>query len=207
MKFDKKYKFNETWFDHYIAVWDELFSKYNEEIVNVLEIGCYEGRATIYLCENVLKDGANYDVVDTFAGSEVESGMEEAISRLKDNPSTIYNNFIHNTSFFPKINFNIYKGISQYLLPDIEENNKKEYDLIYIDASHRGDDTFVDAYYAHKMLRKGGLLIFDDFGWVDKEQQDLIVTRPELGIKTFLTMYEHLYAKVHIGYQVMLVRI
>ena len=38
----------------------------------------------------------------------------------------------------------------------------KNFDLIYIDGSHRFDDVFVDAYFAFRLLRKDGIVLFDD---------------------------------------------
>jgi len=204
MMYDTKYKFNETWFDNSIELWNQVFDKFKDDIniENVLEIGCYEGRATVYLCEKVLKANANYDVVDTFGGSEAESGMKETMNRLDKNNNIIYDNFKHNISFFKDINFNIHRGISQQILPTLVDK-ERQYDFVYVDASHRADDTFVDAYYANKMLKDGGLLIFDDFGWKDPAQPEL-VSSPEFGIRTFATMYQNIYDTIATGYQIVL---
>jgi len=200
--YDSKYKFNEEWFDHNIPLWTQLFDGYGRDIESVLEVGCYEGRATVFLCNEILKPGTNYDIVDTFGGSEVEDGMDTTMERLKEDKDIIEKTFLHNISFHKDINFHINKGISQIVLPDLL-SAKKKYDLIFIDASHRADDTFVDAYFAHKMLNRGGILIFDDFGWKDPNQPHA-VSSPELGIRTFIAMYEKEYTVTHVGYQVVL---
>jgi hypothetical protein len=198
--YDKKYKFTETWFDPTIPVWTEIFDSRKEtKIKSVLEIGSYEGRATVFLCSNVLDPKTKYDIVDTFGGSLEESGMEATAERLSNN-DFIYENFVHNISFHTDIDFDIHRGMSQNILPTLVEANKK-YDLIYIDASHEADDTFVDAYYAHKMLNKGGLLIFDDFGWKDPNRPHPLHS-PELGIRMFFSMYENDYQLIGQGYQV-----
>ncbi len=201
MKYSSKYKFNEQWFDHNIPLWDKLFTEFKRPIENVLEIGCYEGRATIYLCEKVLKGQSNYTVVDTFEGSEAESGMDTTMERLEENKSIIEDNFRHNISFHNNINFKILKGKSQFILPELYSKLKNKFDLIFVDASHRADDTFVDGYYALKMLKKEGLLIFDDFGWKDPAQKET-VSSPEFGIRAFATMYQEEVDTVHTGYQV-----
>ena len=199
--FDSKYKFTEGWFDHNIPLWNELFTKYIFPIKNVLEIGCYEGRATVYLCNEVLKSGTNYYVVDTFQGSKEESGMRSTTERIKNDVNTIENNFRHNITFHNDVKFYIHKGESQLILPEMYYKSSPEFDLIFIDASHRSDDTFVDAYYANKMLKQGGILIFDDFGWKDPSNPE-IVSSPEFGIKSFNTLYKEEYEILHTGYQV-----
>lgn len=204
-EYNKDQKYTEKWFDPMIPIWSKLFSESidSTKIRNVLEIGCYEGRATSFVCENYLQKGTNYDVVDTFGGSLEESGMSGTAERLlKDD--FIYNNFSHNISFYPDINFNINRGFSQYILPELEKKGKK-YDFIYIDASHRADDTFMDAYYAHKMLNSKGLLIFDDYMWKDPTQPHR-VNSPQLGIEVFFTMYDNLYDIVFQGYQIGLIK-
>ena len=201
MKYNEKYKFTETWFDIAIPGWEQLLPPMKSEIKNVLEVGCYEGRATVWLCENILNDSSieyNYDIVDTFGGSLNESGMLGTKERLEED-NFIENNFNHNISFFPSINFNTFKGFSQEILPKWKCGEK--YDLIYIDASHRADDTLVDAYYAHRMLKEGGIIIFDDYGWKDPTNLHP-VNSPQLGIDVFYNMYSENYNMVLKGYQV-----
>lgn len=200
-QYPEKYIFTEKWFDIAIQNWERLFPEFLKAhtIDSVLEVGCYEGRATTYLLDNFLKKDINYDVIDTFGGSLEESGMENTGERLKKD-DFIYQNFKHNISFHPEANFQIYKEVSQFQLPKLLEKNKT-YDFIYIDASHRDDDTFVDAYFAHKLLNPGGMIIFDDFGWKDPKNPH-VSNSPELGIHMFFTNYEELYTIVMKGYQI-----
>ena len=90
-EYSSKYKFTEEWFDHMIPTWEQVFENYDKEkIKNVLEIGCYEGRATIFLCEQVLQKGVNYDIVDTFGGT-----LEELYIHLEQK-------FPYNKFYLPK---------------------------------------------------------------------------------------------------------
>jgi predicted O-methyltransferase YrrM len=191
------YKFTEKWFDIAIPMWTKIFEQYPSP-TSILEIGCYEGRATTWLCDNVIKGNKiDYNVIDTFGGSLEEIGMTQT-KELLEKSNFIEDNFRHNISFHPNVNFTIYKGYSQLILPTLKN---KEYDFIYIDASHRADDTFVDAYFAFKMLKKGGMIIFDDYLWKDPNNLHL-VNSPQLGIEIFNTMYDKELTIIFNGYQV-----
>jgi SAM-dependent methyltransferase len=205
-QYSEKYKFTQTWFDPFISPWTKLLTIHlkSYQINSVLEIGCFEGRSTVFLADNFLQKNTNYDIVDTFKGSASEPGMKKATEKLKEK-DFIYENFLHNISFFPQINFNINRGISQEILPNLSQQNKK-YDFIYIDASHRSDDTFVDAYYANKMLNPGGLIIFDDFRWKDPTNSHPIVS-PEVGINVFFHLYNTEYKIIMKGYQIAAIKI
>jgi predicted O-methyltransferase YrrM len=196
------YKFTETWFDIAIPAWTKLFEVYPMP-KDILEVGCYEGRATTWLCDNVIKgEKVNYDIVDTFEGSLEEAGMIGTKERLGGG-SFIEQNFMHNISFHKNVDFKIHKGYSQQILPNFPQEER--YDFIYIDASHRADDTFVDAYYCHKMLKVGGVVVFDDFAWKDPKNLH-IANSPEFGIKVFCTMYDKHYDVLFDGYQIALLK-
>ena len=68
------------WFSNNIPIWDQVFDLAKlkgKENIKFLEIGCFEGRATNYLLENILTgEGSEIHVVDTFEGSREEAGMK-----------------------------------------------------------------------------------------------------------------------------------
>ena len=184
-----KYKFTKNWSGHFFNSWKIFFSnggkhdyKYTDKIKNVLEVGCYEGRTSMWLCDNVLKSGTTFDMIDVF-----------------NQDSNVEGNLRHNISHHSDINFKIYKGYSQSILQKLYELGNK-YDLIYVDASHQSDDTFVDGYYCHKMLNSDGLIIFDDYGWTfPKFKFDY--QKPKSGIDFFFKMYGNQYYEFNNKYQ------
>ena len=75
-----------------IPNWTYVLEQFkNKPNLNFLEIGCWEGRATCWLLENILTDkNSKITVVDTFGGSPEETGMngldfDNVLSRFKHN--------------------------------------------------------------------------------------------------------------------------
>jgi predicted O-methyltransferase YrrM len=50
---------------------------------------------------------------------------------------------------------------SSIVLPRLLQHPAR-FDLIYVDGSHLFEDAFVDAYFAARLLRSGGVILFDD---------------------------------------------
>lgn len=73
------------------------------------------------------------------------------------------------------------------------------FDLIYIDGSHEAADVLADAVLAWPLLKPGGLLGFDDYGWRVFPEPE---RRPAPAVDAFLTCLRGWYEPVHRGYQV-----
>lgn len=73
-------------------------------------------------------------------------------------------------------------------------------DYIYIDGSHLAIDVMQDAVLSWYLLKDGGILIFDDYGWgahtTDEKQ------KPKLAIDSFLTAYDGHTQVLSAGWQV-----
>lgn len=54
---------------------------------------------------------------------------------------------------------------SQIVMPRLWEQ-ARVFDAVYIDGDHRFDGVFCDAYFAHRLLKPGGVLVIDDV-WMD----------------------------------------
>ena len=187
------------WFSNNIPIWDQVFDLAKlkgKENIKFLEIGCFEGRATNYLLENILTgEGSEIHVVDTFEGSREEAGM-----KWDDNYDfdALYNKFKRNVSKYED-KVKIHRGMSGDILKSDFE--KDTFDFIYIDGSHTAYDVLQDAILAHSLLKVGGIIIFDDFGW--KDPNNLHPTNsPELGVTCFYNAYELFYNTIFQGYQI-----
>lgn len=188
------------WFSNNIPMWTELFKQLGlagKENLKFLEIGCFEGRATNFLLDNVLTHkSSTIDVVDTFQGSSNEAGMRwQGEDQTFDNLHDVFVNNISDN----KDRVIIHVGNSSDILKTEFENGY--FDFVYIDGSHKSYDVLTDAILVHPLLKIGGIIIFDDFGWKDPKIQD-VTNSPELGIRSFLMVYKNFYHIAHAGYQV-----
>lgn len=193
------------WFSHNIPMWDQVFDKYNIKGKNglrFLEIGCFEGRATNYMLDNVLTaDDSIIDVVDTFGGSLNEGGMHWDDTYKF---SELHSKFVNNIQKH-KHKVNIHKGESSRVLRELSLQKQNHYDFVYIDGSHTAYAVLEDAILMHPMLKSGGIVIFDDYLW--KDQGNMHPTNsPELAVNCFYTTFELQYEVVFQGYQVGLLK-
>lgn len=60
---------------------------------------------------------------------------------------------------------------------------KENFDFIYIDGSHRSPDVIQDSILSFGLLKKGGIMIFDDYGKVQS------IELPKLAIDCFLSIF------------------
>ena len=63
--FERRYNFNyDDWFSHNIPIWEKYINTLLE--INYLEIGCFEGRSTVYIGEEAKVKSIT--TIDTFKG-------------------------------------------------------------------------------------------------------------------------------------------
>lgn len=186
-----EYRFSVDWFSHNIPIWERFFTDNNlhgRPELRFLEIGCFEGRSTVYLLDNILTHKSSMiDVIDTFQGSVNETGM----SGLDLND--LLDIFQYNTRHH-KEKINIYIGESNNILRKLDTT--PTYDIIYIDGSHAASDILTDAVLCHSLLKQYGLLIFDDYLWNDTSKKT-----PKIAIDSFLLIYEDSYEILWSDYQ------
>ena len=80
-------------------------------------------------------------------------------------------------------------------------NDKIEFDIIFIDASHLAKDVLSDAILSWKILKNGGVLIFDDYKWNKLEKN---IDKPKIAIDSFLKIYSNEIKILAMKYQVLI---
>jgi predicted O-methyltransferase YrrM len=179
-------QFTEDWLTYNIPHWDRLLSPLKEQKVNVLEIGVFEGRSTIWLMRNILTHPeAMLTYVDTFKG-----GTDQASFQLEG----LEERFRRNTRDFEK-KMTGHVGRSEEILRNLPF---RHFDFIYVDASHESADVLSDAVLSWSLLRQGGILAFDDYEWRLRSEPHRC---PKLAIDSFLAVMRGQYEELHRGYQ------
>jgi predicted O-methyltransferase YrrM len=93
------------------------------------------------------------------------------------------------------------KGRSQEVLKLLREDS---YNIIYIDGSHRAADVQADASLSWPLLKRGGIVIFDDYLLnLEKPRED----RPQMAIDNFLRDFRSQLEVLYKGNQVIVKRV
>ena len=153
-----------------------------------LQIGVFTGDASIWLCENILRNKTSflYDV-DTWAGSNEE--QHESIDFDK-----VFKYYETRTGVYQTI-VRLRMTSDDYFAGD----NTIRFDFIYIDGDHTSHQVAKDADNAWKLLKPNGIMAFDDYMWGQELPPELT---PKPAIDRFLAKYIGEYELLSKDYQV-----
>ena len=182
-------KFSQDWFSHNIPNFEFCMSVLQNK-QDFLEIGCFEGRASVWMLYNGLADNGSLVCIDTFKGSEEHVNL---------NLNNLYETFTSNVreaskpdQFVRVMKATSYEGMATLI------HEKSQFDFIYIDGSHTAPDVMTDACMAFGLLRKGGIMLFDDYLWADVPG---LLHRPKLAVDLFVTLFNEQTELLMLGYQ------
>jgi predicted O-methyltransferase YrrM len=191
----KEYEFTQDWFKWGPPLFRAVFGIIPAKR-RFLEIGCYEGRSTVWLIENGLDSGGIITCIDTWQGGEEHDSktMWDVEQRFHENIRKV-----QTLDLTKKVN--VYKQTSTKGLAHLIWNMPSPLelmDLIYIDGSHQAPDVLTDACMAWQILKVGGVIVFDDYMWgIDYP----ILHKPKIAIDMFTNTYHDKLRVVHVGYQ------
>ena len=178
------YHFTSDWFgERKRMIWDRLIPDMKPR--RVLEIGSFEGASATYLIE-ACKSWRELELhcVDTWSGGVEHQGLEmdQVEQRFRSNIDSAKSK----VDYLPEVC--IHEGRSDCCLPKImTEIGSNFFDLVYIDGSHQAPDVLFDAVVGFKLLRIGGLMIFDDYLWGEKLSTGYDPLRsPKVAIDAFI---------------------
>ena len=136
----------------------------------------FEGRATLWFLQNILTHPASTLIC-------VDDGPRDR--------------FAENTKPY-RDRIRLHVGQSQEILRDRTFSSSR-LDFVYIDGSHRASDVLEDAVLTFRLVKPGGVIIFDDYLW----RPDLgPLETPRIAIDAFLNVFRGQYRVLGTGYQV-----
>lgn len=167
-----KYTFHDSWFLPHEAAWDrELYPWMVDRCAHthglqLLEIGSYEGLSAVWLITAAMRAAdsvfsaavedrlgnayARIDVkltcVDAWPGPEYQSIKERCLENLR------------RTGVAPRF-IDVHALPSSQVLPGLPS---RSFDFIYIDGSHKEIDVHFDTCHALRIIKPGGMILWDD---------------------------------------------
>ncbi len=173
-----EYQFQEDWFNHNAPSLTAIINFIKP--TKLLEVGSFEGRSTVFFIENSLKHHPQIELhcIDTWEGALEHIG--------KYNMKTVEQHFDHNIAIalncFDGVSMVKHKGTShQKMIELLAKGYENYFDFIYIDGSHEAPDVLFDALLAHRLVRVGGVIAFDDYLWSPKaatEDDHYLLVKP-----------------------------
>lgn len=150
-------EYNNTWFDPHIRYWEQLAEWAAEQRkdhggLRWLEVGCFEGRSAAWLMKNLFApNDASLTLVDPWGpGPEWQPIYERAINNINI-PGLVMPTVMRMSSLsFWEI------SPSSGLVPDY-------FDFVYVDGCHKSAFVVEDVRNAWRRLRRGGVILADDF--------------------------------------------
>ena len=205
--------FTADWFSHNIPNFTLITNYYKRSswsIDSILEIGSFEGRSTCWMLENMLSDIGTISCVDPYTNYDVDrfSFAPTTIDYSKPWASEIaaaQGLFRANTDEFKKPGQAVelrtersFKALAQDIV------DQKQYDFIYVDGNHVADIVLADACMAFPLLKKGGIMLFDDYLW---DHVDDHLDRCKMTIDAFVNMYVKSTKILFVNYQLAILKL
>ena len=178
----QNYNFSKNWFEIYVRQnWDKIVPVIDPK--KILEIGTFEGAASCYLIETLgSRNVLEIHCIDTWEECEdIKASETELIEKRFDYNIQLAIKSVQNT-----VNFVKHKEKSHISLSKLISQGINDFDFIYVDASHYAVDVLTDAVLAFKLLKVGGILIFDDYLWTGDEN---IIFYPKIAIDSFTNIF------------------
>ena len=194
------YYFSVNWFKNHEKIWNEILLEHNPS--KILEIGSFEGQSACYFSKKITK--GQIHCVDTWKGDD---DLREKNIDFKIIEKNFDKNIKLAKEIKPSVNFFKYKNKSYKQLSQfITQGKENFFDLIYIDGAHDSQNVLFDAVSSFKLVKEGGVIIFDDYLWESKDKN--IINSPKFAIDSFVNIFQNkVYVIRHFLYQLYVIKL
>ena len=155
--------------------WIKWLGKFKDKPCVGLELGCFEGKSSLWFLENILTHAqSKLHVIDTFEGGPdftLDGGPLPDFTHMREM-------FEHNVEPY-KEKVVIHQGLSSLELLKLNF----DIDWIYVDASHQAHDVLFDSVVSWSHLKSNGIMFWDDYLLTVHEGPD---HSPKRGVDAFL---------------------
>lgn len=188
-----QYTFSSDWFTHNIDGLNAIFDYLKPQ--RILEIGSFEGRSTVYFIEKALEYQPSVEItcIDSWEGGAEHAG----VWNMGQVESHFTQNIMTAISHHPNAVVHKKRGYSHSKMIELLAKGFEGYfDYIYVDGSHESPDVLFDALLAHRLVRKGGMISFDDYLWSPDElgeQRHYMLVKP--AVDHYVNTYQQ---KIHV---------
>jgi predicted O-methyltransferase YrrM len=185
------HEYSHTWFDGSIPLWFELLKPLRNSgtPVEVLEIGSWEGRSTVFLLSFLAN--SRVTAVDTREGGDEHqeyAGLSTNELRFDANTAQLPNRVIRK------------KGLSSRVLSELTVAKRESVDVVFADGSYFVDDVIVDSALSWRLLKPKLIMIFDDYLW--RYERYEWGRNPSKAVNLFLRLVRGNFELLHVGQQV-----
>lgn len=197
--------FHADWTSQLLPVWEAfLLPMAGRPGLRFLEIGSWEGRSACWLLTRVLTHPtASLTCIDPF---EIDPAFLERIVRA-GHLDPLPPGFRLEERFDSNVRAVGAEGrVTKIRVPSaraLRELPLDRFDFVLVDGCHEARCVLEDAVLAWPLLKREGLLCFDDYEWRYPGDDDPRLS-PRLGVDAFLRTYAGAYRALHIGHAVLL---
>jgi predicted O-methyltransferase YrrM len=146
-----QYRLADNWYNHV------NLNEFKNRPIKYLEIGTFYGA-------NILSVAKTYGLHSNSKLYCIDPWEDyDDYPEYKDMQSSIYEKCMQNIAKSgAKDKITAIRGYSNNEIPKFQDDF---FDIIYIDGNHEPEYVLEDAVLSFRKLKKGGIMIFDDYGW------------------------------------------
>ena len=187
------YQFSNDWFKWHEPHWKKLISQLKP--AKYLELGSYEGSSTCFFIEEASKyvPELHISCIDFWGDDTARTGDQTP----EETKATFLSNIeCARSEVELPIKIDVFHEKTITAIPKIYNiYGLNYYDIIYIDASHKASDVLTDTAFSFPLLRRYGIMIFDDYlseakpgidGFVNLNSRNLTVIQTQFNGQLFI---------------------